>query len=44
MAVFLLRENVKLYEYVAMGICFLGVVGIAISKQQQQTTQTVDQS
>ena len=42
MAVFLLRENVKLYEYIAMGICFLGVVGIAISKQQQQTTQTVN--
>lgn len=33
MAVFLLRESVMMYEYVAMGICFLGVVGIAISKQ-----------
>lgn len=32
MAVFLLKENVKAYEYVAMGICFLGVIGIAISK------------
>ena len=44
MAVLLLRENVKLYEYIAMGICFLGVVGIALSKQQQQTTQTVNQN
>lgn len=44
MAVFLLRESVKLYEYIAMGICFLGVVGIAVSKQQQQSIQTSDQT
>lgn len=32
MAVFLLRESVALYEYAAMGVCFLGVIGIALSK------------
>lgn len=34
LAVFLLKETVKPYEYFAMGICFISVIGIALSKQQ----------